>query len=230
MGLVFEQLLQQRPAPSPRRRPDAEDAVGLLRVEQVVLVLVAAHPAQDWRIVLDCITQSHIVLEPEAADRGALCVALVVRAVALVAAAAAVLVALAPGGCGAPGKVEGGVDVRAAVPAAGTGEGHDPTASVQDDGHPLRRRADEQVYEVVRVGVDVPVDPRRLDPVQRVVEPVSQCWQQTQQQACRPHPGSRRPKGPARAREECSRARLRGLGCPLAAGAWAQRPSDGGGS
>mmetsp|Transcript_52355 Transcript_52355/g.139416 ORF Transcript_52355/g.139416 Transcript_52355/m.139416 type:complete len:310 (+) Transcript_52355:319-1248(+) len=161
---VPEEVVQQG-----RLALDAEDAVGLLRVEQLVLVLVAAHRRADRGIVLYRVTQADDVLEPVPGDGRAFQVGLPVGAVARRAAAAARRL---PGAAFRPARdplrgpalrdVEEGVDVLAAVRAALAREGEQPAPGIQDHRHPLGRRAYCQVDVVVGVRRDIAVQPRRL--------------------------------------------------------------------
>mmetsp|Transcript_21458 Transcript_21458/g.62119 ORF Transcript_21458/g.62119 Transcript_21458/m.62119 type:complete len:372 (-) Transcript_21458:130-1245(-) len=167
--LVGKKLLQQR-GRAPAWRPDAEDAVGLLRVEQLVLVLVAAHVSRHRWVPLDAVAEPNLVPKPPAVDSGTLRVGLPIAAVATLACASATLAALDPLGRRAAGEVKRRVQVAATVPARLAGKGSDAAACVDDDRHSLRRRANQQVDVVVGKGVDVPVDARRLNVVDRVVQ------------------------------------------------------------
>jgi hypothetical protein len=60
--------------------------------------------------------------------------------------------------------------VLAAVLATLAREGADCAACVQNDRDPLRWRAYLDVYEVVGIVVDIPVEPRRLDPDPVLIE------------------------------------------------------------
>eukprot|EP00421_Protoceratium_reticulatum_P070423 CAMPEP_0168423370 /NCGR_PEP_ID=MMETSP0228-20121227/34273_1 /TAXON_ID=133427 /ORGANISM="Protoceratium reticulatum, Strain CCCM 535 (=CCMP 1889)" /LENGTH=141 /DNA_ID=CAMNT_0008437329 /DNA_START=868 /DNA_END=1293 /DNA_ORIENTATION=+ len=97
MVLVFEKVLQEcrSAAFGPlvgRREP--HDAVCTLRVEELVLIGVAAKIGVHWRVLVEGVAQLHGVVEPEARDGAALGVRLPVGAVPVDAALSAVTAAV----------------------------------------------------------------------------------------------------------------------------------------
>mmetsp|Transcript_87055 Transcript_87055/g.244138 ORF Transcript_87055/g.244138 Transcript_87055/m.244138 type:complete len:321 (+) Transcript_87055:709-1671(+) len=125
VSAVIEELLQQGPCTL-----YAEDTVGLLCVEKLVLILVASQPRVDWWVMLYGISQADVVSEPIAGNCGAFLVALVVRAVARGTRTAASSSARHPGGGGAHREVEGRVDVVAAMRATSARKRRESTAGV----------------------------------------------------------------------------------------------------
>lgn len=79
MLLILKKFLQD--CCTARAGAYAKDAIRPLGVEEVVLILMAAHPGFHGWILLNVVAYPEHVLEPVATDGRALCVALVVRAV-----------------------------------------------------------------------------------------------------------------------------------------------------
>lgn len=125
---VAEKRRDQR-CPS-RTRTNAKNPVSLLRVEQIVFVLVAAHPTFHRWIPLVAVSDAHVILEPITTDGRTLCIALVVLAMATLAGARAVTATAHPFSGRTPGEVKGWVDVVAAMPTAGAGKSTDATAGI----------------------------------------------------------------------------------------------------